>query len=75
MKTDSLPEGWPEKRVDWMESQPWPCVLYPMRDCPGCLVICARMDYELGEFDEVNELLLRPGVPSLPGKRRVPPDE
>lgn len=36
--------------IGWLEHQPHNCVLYPMRDCPGCAFKCARIGIVLGEL-------------------------
>lgn len=33
----------PEDHVDWDGEQPFWCAFYPRRDCPGCLLSCARI--------------------------------
>ena len=48
----------PEDTVNWLRWQPWKCLQYPVirtggyRDCPGCIIVCARLPYiELGEIN------------------------
>jgi hypothetical protein len=45
----------PEDTAHWLHRQPYKCLEYPQRDCPGCIIKCSRLPFiELGDLEVIS---------------------